>query len=64
MFFFSFFCSQFWKYESLLFQNDFCIAFVNRAMTAIRVGVLADLDASVNAVRDRQAQLDADGSFI
>lgn len=33
---------------------------LSKAMTAIRVGVLADLEASVNAVRDRQAQLDAD----
>lgn len=33
-------------------------------MTAIRVAVLSDLEASVNAVRDRQAQLDADGLSV
>uniref|UniRef100_A0A158R597 Conserved oligomeric Golgi complex subunit 3 n=1 Tax=Syphacia muris TaxID=451379 RepID=A0A158R597_9BILA len=33
---------------------------LSKAMTAIRIGVLADLEASVNAVRDRQAQLEVD----
>uniref|UniRef100_A0A0N4UXM4 Conserved oligomeric Golgi complex subunit 3 n=1 Tax=Enterobius vermicularis TaxID=51028 RepID=A0A0N4UXM4_ENTVE len=45
--------------DSLLYIEKYnqCLS---KAMTAIRVAVLSDLEASVNAVRDRQAQLDAD----